>query len=76
VIRTMIDAAVTQSRTATDGHDRRLGRAVDAIETVDDDAFTEVEVAISDPAFYTGLAMGLYLMTNPAPVAVSSDGAR
>lgn len=67
-------AAVAESRASVDKHSRELSDRFDRLATIDPDAWDDIMIRTADPAFYFGLAMGLYLTSNPAALVLNADG--
>jgi hypothetical protein len=59
-----IAEAIACSRRATDHHPKLLAQAVDVLNAANEDYFAEIRVAVSDPAFAVGVALGIYLSLN------------
>ena len=73
LIEGLIERDLAAHRASKDVYRMRVVRVVDQLKREDIDRWTELLITIGDAAFYTGLAMGLYLTTHPAPVAVNTE---
>jgi len=69
-----LDADVAESRAAEDTYGRQLSARFDRLAVIEPDAWDDIVIRTADPAFYFGLAMGLYLTSNPAALVLNADG--
>ena len=70
VCEDMTDREIAESRALKDPYINHLAAAIDTLNAANPDWLAAVDAAYSRPAFYVGLALGLYLLSNPAPVAL------
>jgi hypothetical protein len=73
VLEEIIDATLARSR---QGEERRFAELVDRLEAEHEDDITILTTPYAEAMFQIGFALACYLLTNPAPVTISQDGAR